>query len=564
MAPGADGWWRSTVDGAGPGTSYAFLLDDDETPLPDPRSRWQPDGVHGPSAVVDPAFTWSNDAWRGLPIEQYVLYEVHVGTFTPEGTFAAAAGELARLADLGVTAPVFITASNGGSLSLRSAAERPIETVLSGPASGVTAAARLAETAGLSNVVTFDMGGTSSDIAVVADGSAELATHTTVGGLPLILPVVAVSAIGAGGGSVIWVDEQGVLKVGPASVGADPGPVAYQRGGDRPAVTDAYLATGMIDPATFLGGRMRLDVMASTNALTTLGSRLGQDAHTLAASALRVATAGMATELQKLMAQRGLDPRTFALVPFGGAGPTHAALLADEVGIGHIVVPPTAATFCALGAAAADLRRDFARSLRRRLDDDGAAGLASILADLGEQALRWLEGQGAPVPAQFAISADLRYSGQAYELQVGLDASGLTAPAIAEAFHTEHERLYGFRDEGAPIEIGTARLAAVGRVDRIRMTPALAAGSGAPRPSGRRRVLLGDGWHDAVVYAREALRSSDRFDGPAVVEQDDATVLIPDSFVGHVDAYGNLLITVAAEGAVTEPALVGAGAGREG
>ncbi|GAB3403416.1 hydantoinase/oxoprolinase family protein [Flindersiella endophytica] len=465
-----------------------------------------------------------------------------------------------RLADLGVTAPVFITASNGGSLSLRSAADRPIETVLSGPASGVTAAARMAEAAGLAEthpgVVTFDMGGTSSDIAVVVEGRPELATHTTVGGLPLIVPVVAVSAIGAGGGSVIWVDEQGVLKVGPASVGADPGPVAYRRGGDRPAVTDAYLATGIIDPATFLGGRMKLDIAASADALAELGSRLGQDAHTLAASALRVATAGMATELQKLMAQRGLDPRTFALVPFGGAGPTHAALLADEVGIAHIVVPPAAATFCALGAAVADLRRDFARSLRRRLDEAGSALLASVLADLEAQAMVWLEEQGSATP-EFTCAADMRYSGQAYELQVGLDAGDLGAAAVAEAFHAEHERLYGFRDADAPIELGTARLAAVGRVPRIRAatalcssgshglrpqgpTPLLPAGSGAPSPSGRRRVLLGDGWHDAAVYARDALRSRDRFDGPAVVEQDDTTVLVPLGWSALVDESANL------------------------
>lgn len=449
-----------------------------------------------------------------------------------------------RLADLGVTAPVFITASNGGSLSLRSAADRPIETILSGPASGVTAAARMAETAGLSathsGFVTFDMGGTSSDIAVVSGGQAELATHTTVGGLPLILPVVAVSAIGAGGGSVIRVDDQGVLKVGPASVGADPGPVAYQRGGSRPAVTDAYLVTGIIDPATFLGGRMRLDVAASTQALGGLGAALGLNAPELAASALRVATAGMATELQKLMAQRGLDPRTFALVPFGGAGPAHAALLAAEVGIGHIVVPPTAATFCALGAAAADLRRDFARSLRRRLDDAGAAALASVLADLEQQARAWLAEQGAAGPAELTAAADMRYSGQAYELQVALPAMASSGAEVAEAFHAEHERLYGFRDETAPIELGTARLAAVGPVARLRPGAALPAGSGTPQPSGKRRVLLGDGWHDAAVYARDALRSQDRFDGPAVVEQDDTTVLVPPDWAAFVDESANL------------------------
>ncbi|WP_237110305.1 hydantoinase/oxoprolinase family protein, partial [Nonomuraea sp. MG754425] len=341
-----------------------------------------------------------------------------------------------RVRELGVAAPIFISASNGGSMSLRSAAERPIETVLSGPAAGVAAAARLAREAEIGGIVTFDMGGTSSDIAVTVGGAPELATHTTVGGLPLILPVVAVNAIGAGGGSVVWADGQGVLKVGPASAGADPGPVAYGRGGERPTVTDCYLVTGLIDPATFLGGRMRLDAAAATKALSSItlagsgteadpaanggdtvrasgadadqagrgeadqasGADAGRtansgDAEEVAAGALRVATAGMATELQKIMAQRGLDPRRFTLVPFGGAGPTHAAMLAGEVGITHIVVPPTAATFCALGAAGADLRRDFARSLRRTLDGTGAARLSEVLAELSDQARDWLAGQ---------------------------------------------------------------------------------------------------------------------------------------------------------------------------
>ncbi|MCG5214898.1 hydantoinase/oxoprolinase family protein [Streptosporangium sp. KLBMP 9127] len=536
------------------------------------------------------------------------------------------------LTGLGVTAPIFISASNGGSLSLRSAAERPIETVLSGPASGVTAAVRLATAAGVGNIVTFDMGGTSSDIAVTVGGSPEFATHTTVGGLPLIVPVIAVNAIGAGGGSVIWADEHGVLKAGPDSAGADPGPVAYGRGGTRPTVTDCYLVTGVIDPATFLGGRMPLDAAASAKALDDLSTTLAvprtqddgparahadsptrasvphriddgtpgapseqggtparasvtrdtlahagrrtdseppahrtldntpdgalEGAHAVAAGALRVATAGMATELQKIMAQRGLDPREFTLVPFGGAGPTHAALLAAEVGIGHIVVPPDAATFCALGAAGADLRRDLARSLRRRLDDAGAVRLREVLSGLATEARTWLTAQnrdGGPTeePAAetgtvtLSCSADMRYSGQAYELRVALPSEwldggdGLDAAVIAEAFHTEHERLYGFRDATAPIELGTARLAVTGAAGPM---PAVAVppGAGAPRPGRRRDILLGDTWHTADVHSRVLLGAGDAFDGPAIVEQDDTTVLVPPGWSVSVDAAGNL------------------------
>ncbi|MEV0387549.1 hydantoinase/oxoprolinase family protein [Nonomuraea sp. NPDC050643] len=460
-----------------------------------------------------------------------------------------------RVRALGVTAPIFISASNGGSMSLRSAAERPIETVLSGPAAGVAAAARLARESDIAGIVTFDMGGTSSDIAVTVGGTPDLATHTTVGGLPLILPVVAVNAIGAGGGSVVWADGAGVLKVGPASAGADPGPVAYGRGGDRPTVTDCYLVTGLIDPATFLGGRMPLDVAASAKALSeiALGSPTspGGDAEEVAAGALRVATAGMATELQKIMAQRGLDPRRFTLVPFGGAGPTHATMLAEEVGVAHVVVPPTAATFCALGAAGADLRRDFARSLRRPLDAAGAARLADVLAELSRQAHDWLAGQhGAGLAARLSAATDMRYAGQAYELRVPLpvtpdgtgpfDAIRLDAgAAVAEAFHAEHERLYGFRDQRAPIELGTARLGVVSPMAEL-PSVTVPAGTGAPRPTGHRRVLLAGAWHDAAVHLRAALGVGDAFTGPAIVEQDDTTVVVPPGWSGDVDRAGNL------------------------
>ncbi|MFC4116862.1 hydantoinase/oxoprolinase family protein [Nonomuraea zeae] len=487
-----------------------------------------------------------------------------------------------RVRGLGVPAPIFISASNGGSMSLRSAAERPIETVLSGPAAGVAAAARLARGTGLGAIVTFDMGGTSSDIAVTLGGAPELATHTTVGGLPLIVPIVAVNAIGAGGGSIVWVDGQGVLKVGPSSAGADPGPVAYGRGGDRPTVTDCYLVTGLIDPATFLGGRMRLDAGAAAKALSGVADRLdggapgksapgdgaarhsaarhsaarhgaagdgaaeegaaGEGACEAAAGALRVATAGMATELQKIMAQRGLDPRRFTLVPFGGAGPTHAAMLAEEVGIAHIVVPPTAATFCALGAAGADLRRDFARSLRRTLDAESAARLTGVLAELSVQARDWLaeqSGDGAASVARLSSSADMRYSGQAYELRVALEPYRLDARAIAEAFHAEHERLYGFRDQNAPIELGTARLGVVAPVAEL--PPAAAPrGTGSPGPAGHRQVLLAGAWHEAGVYLRAALGVGDVFAGPAIVEQDDTTVVVPPGWSGDVDGAGNL------------------------
>ena len=451
-----------------------------------------------------------------------------------------------RLQNAGIAAPVFVTASNGGSLSLATARARPVETLLSGPASGVMAGTRLAGQAGIPRIITFDMGGTSSDIAIAAEGVPEFATRTEIGGLPLVLPVVAVSAIGAGGGSVVQVDAHGVMKVGPESAGAHPGPVSYGLGGTRPTVTDCYLVTGLIDPARFLGGCLALDPALARRALADIAVQLGAggpDAAEQAAwGALRVATAGMVTEMFKTMASRGLDPAHFALMPFGGAGPTHANMLADEAGIGTVVVPMGAATFCALGAAAADLRRDYARSLRRTLNPAGTALLAERLDAMEREARDWLAGEGGLArSAVFQRAADMRYAGQAYELRVAL--SGPLAPELlAEAFHLEHERRYGFRDPDAAIDIGTARLAIVGEVEPIPLPTLPAAREGAV-PVAHRRVFLGEGWTEAAIYDRDTLRAGHSLPGPAIVEQTDTTTPVLRGWTATVDTCGNLHLT---------------------
>lgn len=460
-----------------------------------------------------------------------------------------------RLASLteaiGLRAPILVTASNGGSLSLGAALARPIDTVLSGPAGGVVAAARLSLEAQVPNLVTFDMGGTSSDIAICIDGQAEIATRTEVGGLPLVLPVVGVSAIGAGGGSKIWVDEHGVLKVGPTSAGADPGPAAYGRGGQDATVTDCYLATGVLDAHAFLGGDMPLYPELAHGALVRVADALafhGDHAAVEAASgALAVATAQMASELRKSLAQRGLDPAGFALVPFGGAGPTHANWLAEDAGLDHIVVPVTPGTFCALGAATADLRRDFVRSLRVPLTDAAAHTLDNVWQELDAEARTWLTVQGIEQtgPATLLPALDMRYAGQAYELKVVMPhplPHPLTVATLAEAFHREHERLYGFRDNDAPIDLSTVRLAIVGKMASVPSTQR-EPGGGQAAASAHRPVFLRGAWHDAAIYARAELRAGDVFDGPAVVTQADTTVVVLPGWQARTDALGYLHLT---------------------
>src|SRR5450830_628690 len=450
--------------------------------------------------------------------------------------------------EIGVQAPILVTASNGGSLSLQAALARPIDTVLSGPASGVVAAARLAVEAATARIVTFDMGGTSSDIAVSQHGQAEMVTRTEIGGLPLVLPVVGVSAIGAGGGSTIRVDEHGVLKVGPESAGADPGPAAYGRGSSRATVTDCYLVTGVLDAHTFAGGAMTLYPERAQAALERVASALGdsgpQAAIRAASGALSIATAQMASELRKSLAQRGLDPAQFALLPFGGAGPTHANWLAQEAGLKHVLIPLRPGTFCALGAATSDLRRDFVRSLRVTLDEHAAGAVESIWHELEQQAQLWLLEQGVGGVGQPSLrpALDMRYAGQAYELNVAMPyplPSPLDMAALSEAFHREHERLYGFRDEQAPVDVSTIRLAIVGHLVQAVSAPRFA-GGGTAVAYKQRKVFLHDSWHDAQIYQRNALGAGDLLIGPAVIEQEDTTILVLPGWQADTDALGNL------------------------
>lgn len=449
------------------------------------------------------------------------------------------------LTGMGVSAPLLVTASNGGSLSVASAVARPVETILSGPASGVMAAVRQAAQSGMENIITVDMGGTSADMAVATGGVAGIATRTDIGGLPLVLPVVDVNAIGAGGGSIVWADPQGVLKVGPHSAGAHPGPVSYGRGGTEPAITDCFIATGFIDPVSFGGGSMPLDGDAARAALDAVAKSIGMSGDDrparLAEGALAVASAGMAGSLFRTMAERGLDPRDFVLLPFGGAGPTHANLLAEEIGIRRILVPQAAGAYCAMGAAGADLRRDFVRSMRIELDDAAAKAAAETLAALQAEGDAWLDEEVSGITERRSErSADMRYAGQAYELRVELgDTSG--AKAIAEAFHREHERIYGFRDSSAPVEIGTIRLAVIGAGKPL--APSRATGAeGAASQTSTRALFYRGAWHEAAIYDRAALGEGGRLIGPAVVEQPETTTVILPGWQGTVDAQGNLVI----------------------
>ena len=464
-----------------------------------------------------------------------------------------------RVTEAGVTAPIYITASNGGTLSIETARERPIDTVLSGPASGLVAATRIARTLGRTGIITVDLGGTSCDLALNRGEEPEYATSTRVGDYPLVVPVVNVRAIGAGGGSIVWVDPQGVLKVGPESAGAVPGPVCYGGGGTRPTITDCYLLIGFIHPEHFLGGRMRLDGDAARASMDAIAARLGLEGRDRAAraaeAALRVASAMMANELAKGLARRGAEPGEFALMAFGGAGPTHANLLAEEAGIGTFVVPPGPATFCALGAVLADVKRDYVRSRRVRFSDGApaAAELAAIFRELEERASSWIASEGELLgEIVFDGALDMRYSGQAFDLQVPIPESLRREPdlgGLSELFHLQHERIYGFRDPESHVEASTERLRVTGRIP----PPEIAAvpERGLPEPFDTRRVYVAGRYLSVPVYARRELGRGAAITGPAVIEQEDCTVWVLPGWNAAVHRTGSILVHRSARAAAT-------------
>ena len=455
-----------------------------------------------------------------------------------------------RVRKAGIDAPIYITASNGGTVSIETARQRPIDTVLSGPASGVVAATRVAVVSKRSDIITVDMGGTSCDVSVVQGGEPAFTTQSHVGDLPLTLPVLDVSAIGAGGGSIVWVDAQGVLKIGPQSAGADPGPVCYGRGGRQPTITDCYLLVGYIHPDHFLGGRMRLDSATARAALEEIAERAaidGEDrAVKAAAAALRVATAIMAAELHKGVARRGEDPADFTLMAFGGAGPTHANLLVEEAGLASFIVPPASSTFCALGAILADVKRDYIRSQQILLDARAMAdyALQKIFRELEEEAATWIESEGDLLGRpEFAATLEMRYAGQAFELQVPVPEDQRAHPqsaAITELFHQVHERQYGFRDLDSAVEVMTERLRITGRIAPVTMS---AIGEqAAPAPVATRQVFHGISFLRAPVFLRRDLGDGATIAGPAIVEQEDSTAWILPGWSATVDRIGNLAV----------------------
>jgi N-methylhydantoinase A len=445
---------------------------------------------------------------------------------------------------LGMPASILTTKSNGGIMTGESAKEAPVETLLSGPASGVIGALYIGSISGNERLIAFDMGGTSSDVAVI-DGDVMYSTESSVANLPIVMPAVDVSSIGAGGGSIAWVDPLGILKVGPRSAGADPGPACYGRGGTEPAVTDAYVQVGIIRPESFLGGRLKLDPKLSEEALKRVGEKLGLGVMETASGVLNVATANMHAQIMPLMARRGIDPRDFAMLAYGGAGPTHALLLARELGIKKVIVPPSPGTLCALGCLVADLKRDSIKTIYLGADELTIAQLEDAFAALEEDARTWLDEQRAPTQGTVVIrSADIRYKGQSFDMTVQLPSlltEDDTMDVVRKPFHDAYERVYGFADKDAPVEIINLRVTIVGVTPKPPFASTATATSGNAK-QGERTVFDSGETLIASIYSREDLTPNQSFPGPAVVEGPDTTVYIPPGYSVSVDQWRNLIV----------------------
>jgi N-methylhydantoinase A len=449
---------------------------------------------------------------------------------------------------LGLPGPVLSTKSNGGIMPASEAGDRPVETLLSGPASGVIGAAFVGAAAGIDRLITFDMGGTSADVAVI-EGGPRYSTESHVGDFPVIMPAIDVTSIGAGGGSIAWTDSSGVLKVGPESAGAAPGPACYGLGGTDATVTDAYVCLGIIDPEKFLGGRVPLKPELGEAALVRLGARLGLDMRETAEAILRVATSQMYSALVPLLARKGISYESFTLLAFGGGGPCHAFMLARDVGIKRVLVPLHPGVLCASGSLAADVRKDLVRTIHRALGGVQGSGVMSdikrALRELVAEGEDWLTAQGLTfVERRLEWTADMRYVGQSFELTVPIGSAEVDDPGgdeLRRRFHRAYEQIYGYQDEKADLEILDVRVTAIGANPKPRIER-LPDRSGAAPPSPRHREIYLDGrrWQ-ASVYERAELPASFSFVGPAIVEQYDTTVFVTPGFRVSVDAFGNLI-----------------------
>jgi len=449
-----------------------------------------------------------------------------------------------RLAEGGFRGRFSVMQSNGGRLPGVAMRENAITALLSGPAAGVMGAARQAARSGFENLITLDIGGTSTDVCVVTGGRPQLTQEFGIDGLPVRLPVLDINTVGAGGGSIIWVDDGGMLRVGPQSAGAEPGPACYGRGGTLPTLTDAHVVRRTIRPEAFLGGQMPLDAEAARRALEPIAARFGMSVEEAADSAVQLANANIVRAIQLISTQRGHDPRDYVLIPYGGAGPLHAAAVAADLGMRSIVVPPNSGVLSAYGLLASDFVLYDNMTRRAPVDEAAPDVVRAVFADMKTRALEraWAMGLGGDLRISFV--ADMRFVGQAFEVPVELDPEALgtlDAAALRRLFGEAHERVYFF---GAaldkPVETVSFRLGIIAPLAR---TPVLTEPAGTDLPETRIDLFLDRAWRSGLMAGRTAVTGGRVVEGPALLEDPTSTLLVPPGWSGRRDDADNIILT---------------------
>ena len=468
-----------------------------------------------------------------------------------------------RLRRFGIEGETLVMQSNGGVLTFEAAMDRPVFMVESGPAAGVIAATQLGKSLGKENVISFDMGGTTAKVGLIENGSPRVTKDYEVGGTaattehgsrgsgyPIRTPVIDLVEIGAGGGSIAWIDSGGILRVGPRSAGANPGPVCYRQGGSEPTITDANLVLGRISPDYFLGGEIRLDVEAARRTIKErCADPLGMGVDEVALGIVEIANSAMVGALRRVSVQRGYDPREFVLVAFGGAGPVHANRLAAELDIPTVHVPTSPGTTSAMGLLVTDIKHEYSVALIQRADRLDIVYANAQFQRMTIEGGTALSREGVSSEnIQYVKQADMRYVGQSYELTIPLPEEELSADQLDEIlarFHQEHERSYGFSAEGEPVEFVALRLSAVGVIPKPRLQK-VRRGGGASTDAAKqsRPVYFAEegGRVDCSIYDRYKLGSGYEVVGPAIIEEVDSTTVIHPGYRAVVDEFGNLFL----------------------
>jgi N-methylhydantoinase A len=453
------------------------------------------------------------------------------------------------LKDTGVPADPRLTKSNGGVMTAEQGKSECVQMILSGTASGVIGASYVAEVCGIERCMSLDIGGTSADVAIIIDGQPQYGVGERIGDYQIFIPSVSVSSIGEGGGSIAWIDSQGVLRVGPESAGSRPGPACYGRGGTRATITDAFVVLGLIGHADLGYNAVQIDIEKARAVLGELSESLGTSVEETAEAIIEIAVSGMYSEVSGLVSRFGVDPREFALLAFGGAGPMMACFLARELRMKEVVVPLTPGVLSALGGLIADLKNDFIKTVYLDLAPGTDVVIRADFARLRERALHWLrEDQGYSGEYGLTYSAEMRYRGQSFEIDTPLDPAAIEAcdlEAVGRAFHVEHERIYGHSDSHAAIQIVTVRLVISGKTAKPEI-PKRQLQPGPAQPASEIDVYLDRKKRRVGLYHRQSLLAGQTLDGPAVVAQDDCTTIVPPGFTLKVDAHANLRITAGA------------------